>query len=187
MEALAGNNSLINKQFLRKLWLQKLPVTIQSCKIPMEETHTQEQFFTVADKIGASTDKPKISSISIKALCQNANTSKAEYQDLKRFLITMTARIEQLEKEISRSRPRFRSNSNYRDYSRTRSKNRSSSRINAKKSSTHADITISLAISLRNVWNHASFNVVLSKKTKYLNFSTGGKSWEYFTLTIQIW
>lgn len=132
MEALAGDNSLINKQLLRKLWLQKLPLTIQPCIIAMEETLAQEQLFTVADKIHASTDKPKISAISTKGSSRNPAISGAESDDVRTYFTQLTTRIEQLEKNFSRSRSRFRSISNHRDYSRNRSRNRSN-RDNATK------------------------------------------------------
>lgn len=51
LEGLAGDNNLINKELLKKIWLSKLPANIQPCVIAIEGTKNNEQMFLIADKI----------------------------------------------------------------------------------------------------------------------------------------
>lgn len=63
MEALAGDFKLINKPLLKKLWLGKLPPTIQSCLISIEGTQAPEELFAIADKLHDATDRQRVSAI----------------------------------------------------------------------------------------------------------------------------
>lgn len=63
MKTLTGDNSLVNENLLNKLWRNRLPPALQSLVIAIESTHTQEQIFTVADKIHVATDRPRVAAI----------------------------------------------------------------------------------------------------------------------------
>lgn len=118
METLAGGNSLINQPLLNKLWLNKLPVTIQPCIIAIESTHQQDEIFKIADRIFDSIDRPNVSSV---------NQSKTN--DMHNILQDISARLERLEVRQSRSKSRNYSE-NRRSFSNNRNKynNRSKSR-----------------------------------------------------------
>lgn len=109
METLAGGNSLVNKPLLNKLWLNKLPPSIQPCVIAIESTHTQEQIFQIADRIFDCSDRPRVSAIHTEP--QN---------ELKNLILDLSQRISQLETRNSRDRSHDRN----RDRSRGSSPNR---------------------------------------------------------------
>lgn len=99
METLSGGNSLVNNSLLKKLWLNKLPQVIQPCVIAIENTHTPEEIFTIADRIFDSTDRPKVCAV------QND-----QQNDLKKLILDLSDRIKNLETRQPRARQRSFSN-----------------------------------------------------------------------------
>lgn len=129
MESLAGGNTLVNGPLLNKLWLNKMPVSIQSCLIAIEQSSTQEQIFKIADRIYDSADRPKISAV------ERKTESNFESQ-----LANIAARLERIEMRQSRSgafspnfqrdsRPKFRSYSRSGNNSRSRQRDTSTKKI----------------------------------------------------------
>lgn len=112
MESLAGDNSLVNKSLLKKLWLNKLPSTVQTCLIAVESKHTQEELFNIADKIVISTtsSSPQISAVQRHS---SPHKNSPSFSDTIRKLEN---RIKKL--EIGNSRARSRSQSRSRSLNR---------------------------------------------------------------------
>lgn len=96
MESLATGNSLVNTPLLKKLWLGKLPYSMQPCIIAIEGTHNQREVFEIADKIFDSTDRPKVAAVA----------SKQEGSNLEIVLNKITKRLDDLEVRHSQSRSR---------------------------------------------------------------------------------
>lgn len=126
MEALAQGNSLVNTSLLRKLWLNKLPSSLQACIIAVENSHSQEEVFTIADRIHDSTASSKIS-----AVTRNSE-SHSNTQSLQRMVEDLQAKLSRLESRMSRSTDRNRSNSQQRNHNRNFSRKRSSSNQGSK-------------------------------------------------------
>lgn len=112
MENLAGGNSLVNKSLLYKLWINKMPPSIQPCIIAIENSQEQEEIFQIADRIYDSTDRRRVSEI------------RSNDSDLKDLLVKLSERIQSLETRQSRSRSR--------SFSKHRNNNRSKSRSNVR-------------------------------------------------------
>lgn len=124
MESLASDNSLVNKNLLWELWVQKLPPSLRPCVIAMKDSQSLEQTFTMIDRIHDSTrTAPKVSSVGF----EKGNCSADE--SLINAINKLSGRIEKLETRFSRSRSRFNGPSR-RGYSNSRSRNRSVSRSN---------------------------------------------------------
>lgn len=115
MESLAGDFKLINKPLLKKLWIGKLPSTIQACLIAIEGSQTQEELFNIADKLHNATERPKISVIK--------HESSDDISSFKNILERINNRLNNLENSDARSRRDQSHNS--RSHSRNRSNNRS--------------------------------------------------------------
>lgn len=116
MENLAVGNNLVNKKLLNKLWLNKLPASVQPCVIAIENTHSQEDVFKIADRIYDSLDRPKVSAV--KATPES---------DLKSMLEDLSNRLRKIEVRESRSRsrgPSFRKRSISRHTSASRDTSR---------------------------------------------------------------
>lgn len=126
MENLAGNNSLINRELLKKLWLNKLPDSIRPCIIAIESTHTNEQVFNIADKIHDSAFGAKIASVNSATSSSKAkNPFESDVENLTGMFEKMLCRIDKLERRNSRYSSRER---NLHTSSRGRSDFRSKSR-----------------------------------------------------------
>lgn len=126
MEALAGNNSLINPSLLKNLWLKKLPSNLQTCLIAIESNHTNEELFTIADKIFDSNSNPNISTVQ-----QNTNTQcSVVSSDTADPLKNIEKRLRRLEIKQFRSRSSSRRPSRERYPRRNRSsRSRSKSKL----------------------------------------------------------
>lgn len=127
MDALASENSLVNDSLLRKLWVAKLPATIQPCLIALESTAAIDQQLEIADKIHGSTDQsPRVSSMS-----QDGN------RELRAMINELTEKLGRLEAIGERGRSygrprdcdcsRHRSPSYFRSRGRTPNRTRSPS------------------------------------------------------------
>lgn len=103
MELLAGSNSLVNKSLLNKLWLNKLPSTIQSCIIAIEGSHQPEEIFKIADRIFDSSPNTfsKISTI------QRVDGQPGLDKQLEHISRKLNNLEMQFKRTRSRSRPRF--------------------------------------------------------------------------------
>lgn len=125
MESLAGDFKLINKALLKKLWLGKLPSTIQSCLISIEGTQTPEELFVIADKLYDATERTKISAVK-----HESHTDSSD--SLKHILEKVCSRLEKLENlHLNQRQNNYRNNrSNSRSSSTSRSfsRNRANSR-----------------------------------------------------------
>lgn len=119
MVTLAGNMSFVNQQLLQKLWLGKLPKTIQPCIIAIEGTHTQEQTFEIADKIHDSSARANVS-----AFEREPDVSNDSIQSL---LKTLCEKLDRLgsnpgTSQYRQSRPRSRTPARGRDRSKSRNR-----------------------------------------------------------------
>lgn len=117
MESLAGDFQLINKQLLKKLWIGKLPSSIQTCLIAIEGTQTPEELFNIADKLYDATEHNKISAVK--------KENPSEDTGLKKVLDRICSRLEKLENPDSR-RERYRDRSHSRNRSNSRTHRNSS-------------------------------------------------------------
>ena len=111
METLAGGNSLINRSLLNKLWLNKLPASMQACIIAIEGTHQQEDIFRIADRIYDSSERHNVSSV-------NVNKNIEEKLD------DICRRISNLEMNLNRSRSRNRRGNSQYEFSRSNSRSK---------------------------------------------------------------
>lgn len=137
MELLAGTNSLVNTKLLNKLWLNKLPPTIQSCMIALEGTQQPDKLFTIADRIFDSSPSSfsRISSIK----------NETQQSELATQLEHISRKLENLEAQLNQYRTRSRSISNHRfsQHNSTNHFNRSSSknRTNSKSQPNRSDVS----------------------------------------------
>lgn len=115
MESLAGGNSLVNNSLLKKLWINKLPSSMQACVIAIEDSQSLEEIFNIADKIFDTRSATKISSVS-------TGSMDTFQKNLVKSIQELSNRLKQL--EIRQSRHRSRSQSFNRARSRSQSNNR---------------------------------------------------------------
>lgn len=113
MEILAGDFSLVNKQLLYKLWIDKLPQSVKTCVIAIESVQTQDQVFTIADKIHNS-ESQKVFSI-----------KSSNNDDLKNVLSQISSRLDKFEASLCQINKGHSSRS---DSTQPQSRNRSASR-----------------------------------------------------------
>lgn len=103
MESLASDNSLVNKDLLWELWIQKLPSSLQPCVIAMKETHQLDQVFILVDRIHEST-RPKSKIF----LVRTDAPSSASNPGLISAISELIGRLKNLETRFSRFRSRDR-------------------------------------------------------------------------------
>lgn len=128
MESLAGDFKLINKALLKKLWLGKLPTTIQSCLISIESSQTPEELFAIADKLHDATDRIRISAVKINSDRDHIDSSigSTSLDCLKNMMDKICSRLDKIEN--SQSRSGRDTNRNNRSYSRSRSQSRNTNK-----------------------------------------------------------
>lgn len=125
MDTLATENSLVNQSLLRKLWMAKLPPTIQPCLIALESSHSVDEQLEIADKIHGSTDRaPRVSVV-----------SRNENEDLRIMISELAQKIDRLETRSGNNRGRPYTQRQYSEqqgypnrFSRSKSRNRTPSR-----------------------------------------------------------
>lgn len=116
MESLASGNNLVNPPLVMKLWLNRLPPSIRVCLMAVENSQTQSELFTLADRLHDSSSIPQIAPVST----PHHSNSESE------LLQKLVHRIERLEmqypkanefKRASRSFSRGRASGKHRSLS----------------------------------------------------------------------
>lgn len=113
MESLASGNNLVNSPLLMKLWLNRLPSNIRVCLMAVENSQSQSELFTLADRLhdSSAAQASQVSQVN----APNVSSSDSE------LLQKLIFKIERLEANFSRS-------NNFNRASRSFSRDRASGR-----------------------------------------------------------
>ena len=98
LSKLALNNSLINNDLLIKLWMRKLPPTIQINLTSSKLTSLNEKL-TLADKIYEISNKPQVSSVT-----SITPTSNDIFQNFIQITTNLAEKVDNLSREVSEIR-----------------------------------------------------------------------------------
>lgn len=120
MESLAQGNSLVNNSLLRKLWLNKLPGSIQACVIAIEGSHSDTEIFSIADRIHDSALTTKVYALGV-------NNGNSRTESLQQTVENLQNRLNNL--ELRNSRNNIANNANPQHGYRRRSFNKNQSNV----------------------------------------------------------